>query len=92
MAIWLHYLKIYYNISADRINITELSSCVIYECLNRGQKIGKHHTNCNETAGGFFCKSGIIANLIFTIFIDNKWPGVKYLKKKIQEIICIDLL
>lgn len=71
----------YYNISAERIKITEVSSCVIYECLNKGQTIGKFHTSCNETAGGFFCKSGIISNLMFTNFINNKWPGVKYKNK-----------
>ena len=42
----------------------DLSSCVIATCLNNEQAFTNRHINCNETADGFFCKSGI-ANLSY---------------------------
>jgi hypothetical protein len=53
-----------YDILGDMIKMTDVSSCVIAKCLNNGQTFTNRLINCNETADGFFCKSGI-ANLSY---------------------------
>ena len=55
---------IYIAISADNINMTQISSCVIGKCYSNEAKFIPYYTNCNETADAFFCKQGIFYLMI----------------------------
>ena len=50
---------IYIAISADNINMTDISSCVITKCNSNAVTFIHYYANCNETADAFFCKTGI---------------------------------
>ena len=52
-----------FDVSADKINITDVSSCLIANCSNNAATSNSYYINCNETADGFFCLQGILANI-----------------------------